>query len=85
MKKLLLSAVMVIALSSCKESTGNVYVQEPIKNDVVVTPSSPNIGDNLDLESLGELVKGCNSAEEIESKLNSSGSINNLDLDGEGK
>lgn len=85
MKKLLLSAILVIALSSCKENSEKVYVQEPVKNDIIVTPTNSSIGDNLDLQSLGELVKQCNSAEEIENKLNSSGSINNLDLDGDGQ
>ncbi len=87
MKKLLLSAVLVLALVSCKENASRVYVQEPVQNsqqDIVVTPTTSNIGENLDLQSLGELVKQSNSAEEIENKLNSSGSINNLDLDGDG-
>ena len=85
MKKLLLSAVLVIALVSCKENTSRVYVQEPVEKDIVITPTTSNIGDNLDLQALGELVKESNSAEEIENKLNTSGSINNLDLDQDGQ
>ncbi len=89
MKKLLLSAVLLVSLVSCRD-TGKVYVQEPLQSqsptqDVVVTPSSQNIGDNLDLQSLGELVKQCGNAQDIENKLNSDGSINNLDLDGDGQ
>lgn len=85
MKKLLLSAILAITLISCKENTNRVYVQDPVQKEVVVTPTSTNIGDNLDLQSLGELVKESNSAEEIENKLNTSGSINNLDLDQDGQ
>src|SRR6478609_166449 len=88
-KKLLLSAVLLVSLASCKD-TGRVYVQEPLQSqsptqDVVVTPASQNIGDNLDLQSLGELVKQSGNAQDIENKLNSDGSINNLDLDGDGQ
>lgn len=63
MKKLFLSAVLVIALASCKENTGQVYVQEPVEKDIVITPTTSNIGENLDLQALGELVKESNSAE----------------------
>ncbi len=87
MKKLLLSTILVLSLVSCKDS-GKVYVQEPIQRqtqDVVVTPTTSNIGDNLDLQSLGELVKQCGNAQDIENKLNADGSINNLDLDGDGQ
>lgn len=85
MKKLFLSAILVIALASCKENTGQVYVQEPVEKDIVITPTTSNIGENLDLQALGELVKESNSAEEIENKLNTSGSINNLDLNEDGQ
>lgn len=87
MKKLLLGAILVLALASCKENSGRVYVQDPqtSNQDIVVTPTSSNVGDNLDLQSLGELVKQSNSAQEIEQKLNSNGSINNLDLNGDGE
>lgn len=86
MKKLLLSAVLAISLASCNQTpNGQVYVQPAPQQDVVVTPSTPQVGDQLDLQALGEVVKQSNSAEEIENKLNQSGSINNLDLDGDGQ
>lgn len=86
-KTLLLIAAAVVLLSSCDDNHnrnyggGNVYVSEP---NVVVTPEATNLGDNLDLQALGEMVKSSNNAQDIENKLNTSGSINNLDLDGDG-
>ena len=75
----------LVALTSCDQNynnnNGRVYVNEP---DVVVNPESTSLGDNLDLQALGELVKSCKTAQEIEDKLNATGSINNLDLDGDG-
>lgn len=86
MKKLILSALLAISFASCNQSPkGQVYVQPAPQQDVVVTPSTSQIGDQLDLQALGEVVKQSNSAEEIENKLNQSGSINNLDLDGDGQ
>jgi len=85
MKQLIIAVACLVALTSCDSgsnyNTGRVYVNEP---NVVVTPEATNLGDNLDLQALGELVKSCSNAQEIENKLNASGSINNLDLDGDG-
>lgn len=84
MKKsiLFLAITSLIALSSCDNNHGGrVYVQEP---NIVVTPEASNLGDNLDLQALGEMVKTSSNAKEIEDKLNTTGSINNLDLDGDG-
>lgn len=86
MKHLILAVACLVALSSCDHNNngynnGRVVVNEP---NVVVTPEVTNLGDNLDLQALGELVKSSNNAEDIENKLNTSGSINNLDLDGDG-
>lgn len=86
MKKLILSALLAISFASCNQTpNGQVYVQPAQQQDVVVTPSTSQIGDQLDLQALGEVVKQSTSAEEIENKLNQSGSINNLDLDGDGQ
>lgn len=86
MKKLILSALLAISFASCNQTpNGQVYVQPAPQQDVVVTPSTSQVGDQLDLQALGEVVKQSNSAEEIENKLNQSGSINNLDLDGDGQ
>lgn len=86
MKKLILSALLAISFASCNQTpNGKVYVQPAPQQDVVVTPSTSQIGDQLDLQALGEVVKQSKSAEEIENQLNQSGSINNLDLDGDGQ
>lgn len=94
MRKLFLaSMICLVALSSCTNqgynnnqgyngySNGQVVVNQP---DIVVTPAS-NLGDNLNLQALGELVKTAKNAQDIENQLNTKGSINNLDLDGDGK
>lgn len=88
MKKAFLALGLTLSLLSCNsngnqrqnDNYGEVIVNEP---NVVVTPAS-NLGDALDLQALGELVKTSKNAQDIEDKLNASGSINNLDLDGNG-
>lgn len=84
MKQLFIALACLIALSSCQPNNngGGGVVNNP--SNVVVTSQATNLGDNLNLQALGELVKNCKSAQEIEQKLNASGSINNLDLDGDG-
>lgn len=62
----------------CSPSNGQSNTQ------VVVNQSQPNIGDNLDLRALGEIIKNSKNPQEIEQKLNADNSINNLDLDGDG-
>ena len=94
MKKIFyLSMLLALAFTSCTNSTPSNYGSnsnyggQVIVNsapDVVVTPAS-NLGDNLDLQALGELVKTSKNAQDIENKLNQPNSINNLDLDGDGK
>lgn len=86
MKKMIIAMACLVALVSCDNqysnyNRGQVVVNEP---NVVVTPEATNLGDNLDLQALGELVKSSPNAQEIENKLNATGSINNLDLDGDG-
>jgi len=86
MKKIILSIALAIGLVSCQDSPRQTsYVQQQPAQEVVVTPANTQVGDNLDLQSLGELVKQSANAQDIENKLNSSGSINNLDLDGDGQ
>ena len=82
MKQFFLAIVCVLALTSCEQQGGQVYVNSP---NVVVTPETTNLGDNLNLQALGELVKTSTTAQDIESKLNQPNSINNLDLDNDGK
>lgn len=87
MKKLLFALCIIATLSSCNErpnsnySTGQVVVNEPT---VSVTPTVSNLGANLDLQALGELVKNSATPQDIENKLNTTGSINNLDLNNDG-
>jgi hypothetical protein len=88
MKKLLIIMTFgFLFLMSCSSNqgynnTGQVSVNQP---KVVVTPASTSIGDNLDLQALGELVKTSPRTDTLEARLNRPGSINNLDLDGDGK
>ena len=88
MKKLFILLAAAVALTSCKDNSYNngydnaqVVVNQPT---VSVTPEVANLGDNLNLQALGELVKNSTSAQDIEDKLNTTGSINNLDLDNDG-
>lgn len=86
MKKLFITLVAAIALTSCKDNSnqGQIIVNDYQPSQVSVTPEVANLGDNLNLQALGELVKNSTSAQDIEDKLNSTGSINNLDLNGDG-
>jgi hypothetical protein len=91
MKKFLLALGLIFTLVSCRQSQNDnryndsqVYVNDPAPSTISVTPTSASIGANLDLQGLGELVKTSQTAQEIESKLNSDGSINNLDLNNDG-
>lgn len=86
MKQLIIAMACLVAVTSCDNNNngyrnGNVSVNSQPK--IVVTPVATNLGDNLDLQALGELVKTSSNAEDIENKLNTTGSINNLDLDGD--
>ncbi len=88
MKKVIfLALACLVALTSCdnnRNSYSNGQVSVNSQPQIVVTPVATNLGDNLNLQALGELVKSSNNAEDIENKLNQTGSINNLDLDGDG-
>lgn len=85
MKKLSI-IIAGLCLFGCSQPSGNVYVNPPSNQqsaqDVNVNPT--NLGANLDLQALGELVKSSQNAQDIEQKLNAQGSINNLDLNGDG-
>ena len=92
MKKitLLLSMIVLVFTFGCQNgyqgngySSGTVVVNQP-SNNTVVTPTTADIGQNLDLQALGELVKSSANAQDIENKLNQPNSINNLDLNGDG-
>lgn len=69
-------SLMLFSFTSC-DSNGN-------NGQVIVNQSQPNIGENLDLRGLGEVVKNSRNPQEIEQKLNTDDGINNLDLDGDG-
>ena len=53
--------------------------------DNVQVNSGQNFSSGLDLQSLGQLAQTCNSASDLEYKLNQTGSINNLDLNEDGQ
>lgn len=88
MKKIILSLFLIGIFVACdnnyQRNNGRVVINQT-STDAYVTPEVTNLGDNLDLQALGELVKTAKSAQDLENQLNSSGSINNLDLDGDGK
>lgn len=89
MKKLVCMLSAVALLVSCKDnnSNGQVYVAPytpTTETNLTVTPEVANLGDGLNLQMLGDMVKNSTNAQDIEDKLNSTGSINNLDLDNDG-
>jgi hypothetical protein len=77
MKQIFILLVSVLTLVSCESSNQ--------RSNVIVTAETPNLGNGLDLQALGEIVKNSTSAQEVENKLNQPNSINNLDLDGDGQ
>lgn len=91
MRKLFLLSFSLIAtllVSSCKEnqhSNAQVVVTPQSTSSVVVNPEAAGLGESLNLQALGELVKSSKDSQTIENALNQTGSINNLDLDGDGK
>jgi hypothetical protein len=87
MKKVLLLSLAILAVGcNNNPNQGQVYVNDVQQSQptVTVTPEVSNLGDNLDLQALGALVQKSQNAQSIEDTLNSNGSINNLDLDGDG-
>ena len=89
MKNIILVLFATLLLSSCSQTgpSGQTYVNSPnssANTNAVVTPSA-NLGDNLNLQALGELVRASQNAQTIETKLNDpSTGINNLDLNNDG-
>ena len=58
--------------------------QQSVAQDQTVTTTSTPAAAGLDLQAVTEIVKQSKNAAEIEQKLNAPGSVNNLDLDGDG-
>ena len=58
--------------------------QDPNQQETVATTSVLPGEEGLDLTALTALAKQCRNAQELEQQLNTPGSINNLDLDGDG-
>lgn len=86
MKNFILSMFLLVMIAGCQSpNSGSVVVNPP--SNVTVTPNATanSLGANLDLQALGELVKKSPNAQTLESDLNVAGSINNLDLDNDGK
>ena len=86
MKKLFLLIIISSFLMSCNEQPQQTYQTSPSPPIPVINivEKETHLGDNLDLKALGELVRTSKDAESIEKQLNSPGSINNLDIDGDG-
>ena len=58
--------------------------QQSMAQDQAVTTTSTPSAAGLDLQAVAEIVKQSKNAADIEQQLNAPGSINNLDLDGDG-
>lgn len=80
MKHLFIALACLVALTSCGPQ-----LQNGNTASIVVNPEATNLGASLNLQALGEMVRTSKDAQDIESKLNQPSSINNLDLDGDGK
>jgi hypothetical protein len=80
MKRFSLTSVLFIFIGlmvSCDQ-------QQSVAQDQTVTTTSTPAAAGLDLQAVTEIVKQSKNAAEIEQKLNAPGSVNNLDLDGDG-
>lgn len=84
MKKVLIIALSLFAISCESKNSGmnSAYAAPAAPQQTIV--ASGSIGENLDLQALGELVRKSQNAEDIENRLNANNSINNLDLDEDG-
>jgi len=60
------------------------YQPQGMAQDQTVTTTSTPAAAGLDLQAVTEIVKQSKNAAEIEQKLNAPGSVNNLDLNGDG-
>ena len=82
MKKiyLLLFTLILVLFTSCSSNDNNRQGSQ-----VVVNQSESNIGENLNLQAVGEIIRHSSNPQEIEKKLNEPDGVNNLDLDGDGK
>lgn len=76
---MVLAALVLLLPTSCTEK------RTEKSNNVTVVSHVPNAAEGLDLKYVGELVQKVKTPEELEQKLNATGSINNLDLDNNGK
>jgi hypothetical protein len=81
--------VLIVFLSTlffgCVQNPQEYYDQPQSTGQVVVNELQPAIGDNLNLNAVGELIKQCQNPQEIEQRLNADGQINNLDMNGDGQ
>jgi hypothetical protein len=80
MKKLLFFIATCTMLASCTDNP-NYYNKSSDSTVNVVVEEKPA---GLDLQALGEIAKTAKSAQDLEEKLNQSGGINDVDLDGDG-
>lgn len=80
MKKIfipVLAAILAFGMQSCGSG-------EREHTDVTINADT-DLSKGLDLKALGELLKKTKDAKTLEEELNKPGSINNVDLDGDGK
>ena len=87
MKKLFALLFIITILFSCNDQPNypqTSYQSPPPPPTINIVEKQAHLGDNLDLKALGELVRTSRDATSIEKQLNSPGSINNIDLNGDG-
>ena len=75
---------MVLVGLGC-DNASRYHYQYATHTDTTTTVTQTNAAEGLDLKALTLLVKEVKDASELEKRLNTSGGINNLDLDADGK
>ena len=75
---------MVLVGLGC-DNASRYHYQYATNTDTTTTVTQTNAAEGLDLKALTLLVKEVKDAAELEKRLNTSGGINNLDLDANGK
>ena len=84
MKKLYFVLLAFVVASCCSSCNSHPRVANDSQIVVNESPTIPDVGQNLDLRAVGEIIRTSRSPQEIEQKLNEPNGINNLDLDGDG-
>jgi hypothetical protein len=81
---ILLFLVLSLSFVGCSKKEKG-YQPNNQGQNIVVQEAVPNVGENLNLQSVGEIVKTSKNPQEMEEKLNAKDGVNNLDLDQDGQ